>query len=273
MPWITKNKPLLIGALSFLLLLALLLFYFGFGNGESFNKNKTFRVGRDQNLYATTLLGKEKNLSAFINDLIYTVAKDSGLKVQVIELPSYMLSEKLDNHEIDAILSTAPLNASNRFFYLFSNPLFETGPVLVVKENSALKTLDDFQGKHIGIKRDDSLLVDQSASVLFVPYDTYLEALEDLDRNWIEAVLLPATAAYTYTQVFYPGKLKVATDPLREEGLRLQATKSIDNHYFIETFNKGLEKAHESGFYDEALIKWGLINPRKKKVEEEKPPV
>ena len=116
----------------------------------------------------------------------------------------------------------------------------------------------------MGIKRGDSILVDQTSSgILFIPYDSHLTAFDDLQIKKIEGVILPASAAYTFIKVFYAGRLKVASSPLREEGLRIVAEKSIANHYLIETFNKGLKEAMMDGSYDSLLIKWSLINPRK----------
>lgn len=262
-----KNRIAYYGGPLLLFFLVLFTGYFLFKTftHEEFDRNKTFRIARDPNLYPISLMGKERNLSAFVNELIFKIAEDSHIKVRVVNVSFNLLYDELTARNVDAILTTAAPNPTNRPSFLFSNPLFELGPVLVTTQVSKFATIDDLIGKNVGIRRGDSIQLDESGQgVLFVQYDSYIEALEDLERNRIEAVFMPASAAYTYTHVFYPGKLKVATAPLREEGLRIQSPKSLDNHFFIEIFNKGLKKAIDDGSYDTLLIKWGLINPRKK---------
>lgn len=271
MPWlkqlwklINRSWTIFFGALALFSIIVFSIFYFGFktANNEDY-KYKTFRVARDPDLSPINLMGKEKNLSAFINELFFKVAHDANLKVTMSNISYTRLLDSLSKNSVDAILSTMAPTASTRPRFLFSMPLFEMGPVLVAEVSANFQSLEDLRGKNVGIRRGDSLLIDNlSQGILFVQYDSYLEALEDLETKKIEAVLMQATTAYTYTKVFYPGKLKVITRPLREEGLRIVATKSVSNHYFIETFNKGLNAAYEDGSYDALLIKWGLINPR-----------
>ena len=263
---IQSNKITLFGTLAILGFLIVFSGYFLLKtmNNEEIDRNKIFLVGRDPNLYPITMMGKERNLSAFVNELIFKIASESKIKVRIINIPSNLLYDELSRNSVDAILTIMSPTATNRPNFLFSDPLFELGPVLVSRKNSNFRTLNDLSGKNVGIRRGDSLIFDQSGlGIFFIQYDSFLEGLEDLERNRIEAVFMPASAAYTYTHVFYPEKLKVATAPLREEGLRLQANKSLTNHYFIEAMNKGLKTSLQDGWYDSELIRWGLINPRK----------
>lgn len=274
MPWlkelwraVNKNRYTFFGTLILFGIVSFCLFFYLFrelDSGESFNRNKTFKIARDPNLYPIHLAGKERNLSAFTNELLFKIAKDKGIKIQLATSSFNLLFEKLRRKEFDAVISTLAPTPLNRQQYLFSLPFFEVGPVLVVRQDSQLSSVDDLKGKTVGIKRGDSILVDQTSSgILFIPYDSHLTAFDDLQIKKIEGVILPASAAYTFIKVFYAGRLKVASSPLREEGLRLVAEKSIANHYLIETFNKGLKEAMMDGSYDSLLIKWSLINPRK----------
>lgn len=274
MPWmkelwkaINKNRYTFIGTLAVFGLICFAIFFFlfrGFESGENFNKSKTFKIARDPNLYPIHLAGKERNLSAFTNELLFKVARDKGIRIQLFTSSFNLLFEKLKRKEFDAVISTMAPTPLNRQQYLFSLPFFEVGPVLVVRQSSQFHSIDELKGKAVGIKRGDSILVDQTSSgLLFVPYDSHLTSFDDLESKKIEGVILPASAAYTFIKVFYPGRLKVASSPLREEGLRLVAEKTLANHFLIETFNKGLKEAMTDGTYDSLLIKWSLVNPRK----------
>lgn len=273
MPWlkelwkaINKNRYTFLGTLAVFGVVCFSIFFFIFremGSNENFSKNRTFKIARDPNLYPIHLAGKEKNLSAFTNELLFKVAKDKSIKIQLFTSSFNLLFDKLRRKEFDAVVSTLAPTPLNRQQYLFSVPFFEVGPVLVVRQGSQFNSIEDLKGRTIGIKRGDSILVDKASSgLLFVPYDSHLTAFDDLETKKIEGVILPASAAYTFIKVFYPGRLKVASSPLREEGLRLVAEKTLANHFLIETFNKGLKEAIDDGTYDSLLIKWSLINPR-----------
>ncbi|CRX38899.1 substrate-binding periplasmic protein [Estrella lausannensis] len=273
MPWlkefwkaINKNRTTYIVTLAAFGIVSFALFFFlfrGFDSGENFGKNKTFKIARDPNLYPIQLAGKERNLSAFTNELIFKLAKDKNIKIQLFTSSFNFLFEKLKSKEFDAIVSTMAPTPLNRQQYLFSLPFFEVGPVLVVRHDSQVQSIDDLRGKAVGIKRGDSILVDKTSSgILFVPYDSHLTAFDDLETKKVEGVILPASAAQTFIKVFYSGRLKVASSPLREEGLRLVAEKTLANHFLIETFNKALKEAMADGTYDSLLIKWSLVNPR-----------
>ncbi len=104
------------------------------------------------------------------------------------------------------------------------------------------------------------LNITEPQKIFFIPYDTASAALENLDRNVIDGVILDALKAYAYTEGFYVGRLKVASFPLTDKGLRLISRKDPKSLLLISRFNKGLEKIRKEGVYSELIEKWDLTN-------------
>ena len=150
----------------------------------------------------------------------------------------------------------------NQTEYLFSDSFYSLGPVLVVNQNSHATSLDEMEGKIIGIKEGSSSVynVQHFHSILILPYDNMVMALEDLNNDKIDGVIMDVWPAYAYIQSFYKGKLRVVTSPLIKEGLRLATLRQPEYVPLIDGFNEGLKELKKSGEYDDLLKRWGLFN-------------
>ena len=105
---------------------------------------------------------------------------------------------------------------------------------------------------------------------MIIPYDTVSTALEKLNANVIDAVIMDVLRAYVFTEGFYAGRLKVATSPLTDKGLRLLGRDQPSSLLLISQFNEGLQELMESGRYHELIKKWGLTRTVLPKDELEK---
>lgn len=231
--------------------------------GCSTPQPKRYTIARDNTWYPMHLMGKEKNLQGFCDDLIYAIAAKEGLKVTIINESSNNLMLGLDNGTYDLAVSFLFPNPSLKEYYDFSDPFYYLGPVLVLPEDSKITSLEQMQNKVIGIKNESSTVFDvvNYPSIIIVPYESMVFALESLGNGHIDGVIMPLIPAFIYTTSFYKGKLKIGTPPLTQEGLRIVATVESDGDKFIKIFNKGLQEAKETGIYDALLLKWDLFNP------------
>lgn len=222
---------------------------------------KLYKIARDSSWYPLDLLGKERSLLAFSNELIVAIAKDQSIKVELLSSGSENLFSGLDNKLYDAVLSSLSPTPYNHEFYLFSKPFYPLGPVLVVRSSSTVTNLNEMIGKSIGIPYGSTLIYKEYPAIFITSYDNILNALNDLERNVIDGVILNRLTAYAYTIGLYTGRLKVATMPLTDEGIRLISRNDKESGFLIKKFNEGLQKAQENGTYNELLKRWGLFIP------------
>lgn len=250
-------------------LLVLLLAFTIRGCSKTHTVRKTsYQIGREINPQVE-LLGREKNLMAFTNDLMAAIASENHLRFQWVETNSSHLLDGLDNGSYDFILTALrPSNVSEEH-YNFSELLFDLGPVLIVRQDSPISSLKQIQTKPIGISYGfptnfNALRVPgfNAYNMSFIYYNNMNRALDDLSNDHIDGVIMNAIPAYAVTQGLYANKLKVVTSPLNDEGLRIVSLKSSYLEVPLNAINESLDKMRQNGSYAALIHKWNLIDPQ-----------
>lgn len=248
---------------TFLLFLILLLLIKGCSHSEI--EKTTFHIARDQRWPSINLLGKERDIGAFSDALLAAIGAEEKIKINLYSVQYDQMMNKLESEEFDGVLTAIEPDSRVKQDFIFSQPYFLLGPVLVVAKGSQLDTLDEIKYKIIGISPQSStaLEITKDYSIQLKLYDNILKALSDLNDRRIDGVIMPALQAYVYTKTFYPNQLQVATTPLTNEGLRLMTLNNEKGKTLINHFDNGLKKLKEDGKLHEMLIMWGLVNPER----------
>lgn len=261
--WVSqpKNYRWLVPLLAFLVLLFLLKGCFS----SSTEERRDYYVARDQTWAPLYFYGKEKNVLAFSDDLILQIAKRKKLKIHLVTGSSYDLISSLDGRNVDAIMSSLSPEVTLQNRYLFSDPYYNLGAVLIVDSNSPITSLAEMEGKDIGIKRGATILfsIPGHPNIRVRTYDSMIVMLDDVIRDRIDGALLNQLNAYNFTTAYYKGRLKVATPPLTNEGLRLISNRGPRDEHLINAFNEGLKEMKEDGSYTKTLEKWDLHDPNR----------
>lgn len=223
---------------------------------------RSFKIARDSSWYPIPLYGKEKNMLGFTNELLLKISEAENFRVKLYSKNYNGLMLGLDNEEYDAIISALPPGRTNQSKYLISDPIYLIGPVLVVLKGSKYHTMLDLEGESIAYRRGDNLDIDFSKypNVLFSVYDSYAAAVQALTGNRVDAILMDAIPAYNTIQGFYADKMKIATPPLNDKGIRLVALNTPKGLRLIDSFNKGLAKMKSDGSFKKVLDSWQLVD-------------
>jgi polar amino acid transport system substrate-binding protein len=226
-------------------------------------ERKTFLIGRGSDWFTLPLMGKEQNLAGFIDDLFQAISALEKNDFQAVIVPSEYLTKGLDEGNYNGIITIINPTAYSNNQYAFSDSFFLIGPVLVLPENSPYKSIEDMSGKQIGISRGASTVFDLNTypSIIIIPYENVLFALEGLNRGDLDGVIMGMLPAYIYTKSLFNGKLRVATGPLTKDGFRVVALKNAEGIELVAEFNDGLKKLRDNGTYDKLITKWTLFNP------------
>ena len=257
-----SNKKLYISLIGGLIAIIMLLWLLFRACNTQEPGQEWYYIGRDSTWYPLDFRGKEKNMSGFVGDLVQAIGEEEKFKVIIYDTTTNSLMSGLQAGNYDAVFSSLSPTAQTKGLYLFSDVLYHTGPVLLLPQKSEVKTLADLKGKVIGVESNilQAFIVPESLDVVLIPYDTAGAAIENLDKNIIDGVLLDALRAYVYTHGYYEGKLKIAGPILAEKGERLLTKNEPANVKFIEHFNDGLKKVRQKGLYNDLIEKWNLIN-------------
>lgn len=246
----------------FSIFISLVILFFGFRACSSYINPDTviYKIAKDPTWYPLQLYNKENNITAFSNDLIFAIASDLGLKIQLTTSTRQNLFESLDDGNVDAVLSSMNPDLIAQGTYLFSEPYYEFGAVIVVRSESNISSLKELENKIIAVKRGSSVLFNLpvAPSIIITPYDSPTYVLNELMLNRIDAVIMDQFTAYAFVGEFFRNRLKVASLPITIEGLRLVARKNNRGKAIIEKFNEGLHALKENGTYEMLLKKWDL---------------
>ncbi len=233
--------------------------------------NHTYIIGRDNSWNAMQLIGRERNLLAFTNDLLETIAHQAEFRFAWHDTTHDTLFEGLDDGSYDAILSSERPDIYNQQKYAFSELIIKFGPVLIVRQDAAISSLKQMQGLTIGVGYGLPLTfnaIRQSGAnvynLIFVTYPTINKALEALSKDRIDGVIMDALPAYTMLNKFYTGQLKIATPPLTDQGLRLISLKDEASETLINNFSEALRTLKKNGTYDSLIDKWDMVDPDRK---------
>lgn len=257
----TKGRMAIVLVLAILAILGL----FRACSGGAPSDDHEFHIASDNTWYPLQLYDKERNMQAFTNEMLLAIAKQQKIHVKLFVAGPDNLFMGLNNGQFDGVLSSLQPNSTNRELYVFSDPFYKVGPVLIVRETSTAKSLADMEGKIIGIRTGSSVVfnIEQYPEIIIRSYDNALLALMDINRNVIDGVILDALTAYIYTSGLFAKQMKIVGPPLTDIGLRLLTRHSEAE--LIKHFNAGLKAIKEDGTYDQLVLKWGLFNPELKR--------
>jgi polar amino acid transport system substrate-binding protein len=223
---------------------------------------KIYRIARDPSWYPLDLTGKERNMLAFTNELLSDIAQTEKIQFNLFSASWDKLYDGLNRGEYDAILTQTNPNPMQEAKYIFSDPLYLTGPVVVVHKNSDIRSFEDLGGEMVGIKAGSALVVHTPdyPTILFRTYPTVHQALDQLVDDEIDAVIIDSLPYWGTLESYYTKKLKIAGRPLSKEGLRLVAKKDPASTPLIEKINAGLKEALKNGTYHSFIEKWHLVD-------------
>lgn len=245
---------------TFFLLLFFIVMLFRSCNSNPIS-HKTFYIAYDKIWYDLDLRGKDQNMSGFISDMLQAISTEEKFRANVVESSTYALFPGLNSGIYDGVFSTLTPSPQNREF-AFSDVIYRTGRVLIVPIGSTVNTFDDLKHKVIGIESSSlqTFSIPETFDTALISYDSAVSALESLDNNKIDGVILDALRAYVYTHGYYAGRLKVVNLPLSNAGMRLITKNEPEYLEFLKLFNEGLRKIKENGVFEDLIDQWGLLN-------------
>lgn len=223
---------------------------------------RIYRIARDPTWYPLDLMGKERNMLAFMNDLLSDIAMEQHVQFNLFSASRDDLFSGLSRGEYDAIVTSIDPTPMLEDKYVFSDPFYLTGPVIIVQKESDIRSFEDLGGEMVGIKSGSPIVfrIRDYPTILFRTYGNIREALDHLVDNEIDAVIMDSLPAYANTESFYTEKLKIVGGPLTDEGLRLVAKKDAGAIAMLGQFDEGLKEMIKNGTYQALIQKWGLID-------------
>lgn len=238
----------------FLITFSILLALVSCGTG-----GKTYRIGVDPSWYPLNVQGKEVNIFAFSNELLAAISHEEGVFFERVRMSWDDLTLGLKEEKYEAMLSSMTPRRSLESQYVFSDPFLSTGPVLVISAQKKMGGMEQMKEKEVAVDSyaNEALLIRNYPGVIVQYYDSIPEGFDEVISERLDGMLVNYIEATSFLRDLYSGKVKIATPPLDDAGLRL-ITLQNDNKEIVDIFNHGLEKLRSNGKLDKLLKKWEL---------------
>ncbi|WP_156888262.1 basic amino acid ABC transporter substrate-binding protein [Spirochaeta cellobiosiphila] len=199
------------------------------------------------------------DMVGFDIDMLAELAKVGGFEYKVQNTAWDGIFAGLANGAYDAVISSVTITDERKLQMDFTAPYINAGQVLVVKtESEGLTSLDDFNGKKIGVQIGTTadFTVSDYENIEKKSYDQIPFAFEDLINGNVDGVVVDSVVAADYVSgnENYNGKLKVVGEPFTDEYFGIAVKKG--NAELIEKLNAALEEVIASGKRDELINKW-----------------
>lgn len=217
------------------------------------------KIGVDPSWFPLSIPGRENNVTGFSTELLKEIGKSENLHITKVTVNWDDLVDGLKKNKYDGILSSIPPYVFNKKIYDFSELYLLTGPVLIVAADSNINSLKKTNGKEIAVlpETKGALLLEKFPGAIIRNYDSIPKALNDVVKGTVDGAIIDILSAVAYCLDLYKEKIKIVTDPLTDEGLRLLTLHDEDDS-LIRRFNRGLDKLKSSGAYEKLLVKWNL---------------
>lgn len=191
-------------------------------------------------------------------DLLKAIAKDQGFKYTVKALGFDGAVQSLESGQSDAVIAGMSITDERKKKFDFSDPYFDSGIGMAVKNNSNITSYDQLKGKNVAVKAGT-----EGASFAKENQDKYGYTLSTFksSANMYEDVKSGHSAACFED---YPvlGYAITKGQPLKIVG-DLQAGNSYGfavqkgkNQKLLKMFNKGLKNLKKNGEYDKIINKY-----------------
>jgi len=196
------------------------------------------------------------NIVGFDVELMDAIAKAGGFDVEYVNTRWDGIFVALASGEFDAVVSAATITDERKQTVDFSDPYFNAGQMIAVKEGSDIKTPDDLNGKKVGVQLGTTgdIWLSENTTADVVRYDEITLAFQALAQGDVDAVVNDGPTSADIIRANPEMGVTLVGDPFTEELYGIAVNK--DRQDVLAAINKGLAAVKASGEYDTIYNKW-----------------
>ena len=223
---------------------------------EAANDGITYKIGMDTTFAPFEFQNDAGEYVGIDVELIKAIAEDQGFNIDIQSLGFNAAVQALEAGQVDGVIAGMSITDERKEKFDFSNPYFDSGVVMGVKEdNEDIKSYDDLKGKKVAVK-----IGTEGQTFAESIKDTYgftTVTFDDSNAMYLDVKSGNSAACFEdYPVLGYSisqnNGLKMVTE--KEQGSSYGfAVNKGENQELLEKFNAGLENLKESGKYDEIL--------------------
>jgi len=192
----------------------------------------------------------------FDPDIIAAIAKAAGFEFELINTRWDGIFVALASGEFDAVISAATITDERKQTVDFSDPYFNAGQMIAVKQGSPIKTPADLDGKKVGVQLGTTgdIWVSDNTKAEVVRYDEITLAFQALGNGDIDAIVNDGPTSADIIKANPELGATLVGEPFTEENYGIAVSK--DKPELLAAINKGLAAVKASGEYDKIYETW-----------------
>ncbi len=209
-------------------------------------QKKTITVGADTTFPPFEMEVKGK-VTGFDIDLIHAIAKAEGLKVKLQTMDFQGLIPALQTGTIDVAVAGITITSQRAEVVNFSHPYYHSGLSLLVKKESAIRSMADLNGKSVAVKLGTTadIMMSKMKDVKVQRFTNIDDAYNQMQNSGADAVVFDNPVNLNYAKTH--ADVHVVGDLLTGEDYGIAVTKKDAD--LINKINNGLLKVYKSGEY------------------------
>ena len=149
--------------------------------------------------YQDPITGEYEGLEA---DLGRAVAESLGVDIEFVTVVTSTRGPLIDSGDVDMVAATFTITDERKESYDFTDPYYTDAQSVLVLKDSGIKTIDDFDGKKIGMSaggtEKDSIEAITDAAIEFVEFTDFSEAKLALTAGTIDGFAADSSVLYSY---------------------------------------------------------------------------
>ncbi|OIO87922.1 MAG: hypothetical protein AUK03_17215 [Anaerolineae bacterium CG2_30_64_16] len=192
----------------------------------------------------------------FDPDIIAAIAKAAGFEFELINTRWDGIFVALASGEFGAVISAATITDERKQTVDFSDPYFNAGQMIAVKQGSPIKTPADLDGKKVGVQLGTTgdIWVSDNTKAEVVRYDEITLAFQALGNGDIDAIVNDGPTSADIIKANPELGATLVGEPFTEENYGIAVSK--DKPELLAAINKGLAAVKASGEYDKIYETW-----------------
>ncbi|WP_214851436.1 transporter substrate-binding domain-containing protein [Exiguobacterium sp. s193] len=228
-------------------------------NDDSSSEDKTYKVGIDVT-YPPFEYKDGDTYKGIDIDLIKAIAKDQNFKIKFEAMDFSGIIPALQANQLDVAIAGMSITPERKKVVTFSDPYFEAGLILVVKEdNNKIKSVDDLKGERVAVKKGTTgaKYATDNADKLGIKVTQFNDspAMFQEVKNGNAAALIEDYPVISYANKQQNLGLKLVGDRLNGDNYGIAVLKG-ENDDLMKKINKGLANLKESGEYDKIVDRY-----------------
>jgi len=229
------------------------------GGSEGGGGGEPLTVGSDIP-YPPFEQGKPGEYTGFDIELMEAIGEKIGRAPEFQDTSFETIFRDVAQGKFEAVISAATITEEREEAVDFSNPYYLSEQAVLVKEGSAIKSLEELDGKTVAVQQGTTgqeLAKEELGGSEIRPFPEGPDAVNALKAGTVEAVIIDAPVAQNAVEK--SGGVEIAEKVPTEEEYGIAVAQGETE--LLDEINKGLEEVFDDGTYKKIYEKWFKLEP------------